>query len=217
MFLRMIRGEEKSHATKKKKALKHCVSRLSVRETGLEIVVVWFSSLLHIPRSFYINAFSFLDIPRFSYPIPNGEGFLRDFGTLINPIALAIFRVSYPRTNSKTGNPWRIAGRNYWWKLAFPNNRSVINPYSIRAQSNMGQFGKTSKNANYIHNYIQTAFNFGLFARRGAIIPHRGDKRLFLDHQLGIPLQGISWYAPSLRHANCTPFLLNYHENGIWA
>jgi hypothetical protein len=36
MFLRMIRGEEKSHATKKRKALKHCVSRLSVRETGLE-------------------------------------------------------------------------------------------------------------------------------------------------------------------------------------
>ena len=29
-------------------------------------------------------------IPRLSYPIPNGEGFLRDFGTLINPIALAI-------------------------------------------------------------------------------------------------------------------------------
>ena len=22
-------------------------------------------------------------------------------------------------------------------------------------------------------------------------------------------------YASSLRHANCTPFLLNYHENGI--
>ena len=22
-------------------------------------------------------------------------------------------QVSYPRTNSKTGNPWRIAGRNY--------------------------------------------------------------------------------------------------------
>ena len=66
------------------------ISGVSVRETGLEIVVVWFSSLLHIPRSFYINAFTFLDIPRFSYPIPNGEGFLRDFVTLINPIALAI-------------------------------------------------------------------------------------------------------------------------------
>jgi hypothetical protein len=30
MFLRMIRGEEKSHATKKKKALKHCVSQGSL-------------------------------------------------------------------------------------------------------------------------------------------------------------------------------------------
>ena len=51
-----------------------------MRETGLEIVVVKFSPLLHAPRSFNINAFTFLNTPRFSHPIPNGEGFLRDFG-----------------------------------------------------------------------------------------------------------------------------------------
>ena len=60
MFLRMIRGEEKSHATKKKESPE--------------------TLCLKAPRSFNINAFTFLIIPRFSHSIPNGEGFLRDFG-----------------------------------------------------------------------------------------------------------------------------------------
>ena len=63
------------------------ISGVSVRETGLEIVVVKFSPLLPAPRSFNINAFKFLSTPRFSHPIPNSEGFLRDFGTGISRIS----------------------------------------------------------------------------------------------------------------------------------
>ena len=77
------------HRTKRK-ALKRCVSRLSVRETGLEIVGMQFRLFLVAPGAFIFNGSMFSTLPLHSHTFPVSEGLLRDLGVLILSVHLSI-------------------------------------------------------------------------------------------------------------------------------